>query len=310
MAKRLGVTLAVVVLLLLLSIGIYSLVFETGVPDPIVETAGVLPGSKVVTVSGEVERRDGQSPWRRARAGELLALEEELRTGAQSTVTVDVGGTAKVEVFPDSRFSVRDITETVAKVRLDHGRLSAEVYGRGKSKLRVETKGSDAVAEAEAGEFSMLSSGSGRVVVATRRGSVRLSAKNKTVIVETGQQSMVDGDRSPVGPMEIPTSLFLRVKRPKSVMQREKQGRIRGQTAPGAIVSVNGVRTPTDEHGEFSAVVGLEEGKNQIVVEAEDVLGRRLTDDYPEITVKSRIDEGRSKARWTGKSDEPAEVTW
>jgi ferric-dicitrate binding protein FerR (iron transport regulator) len=71
----------------------------------------------------------------------------------------------------------------------------------------VEAKGSDAVAETEKGEFSMLADGQGQVSVAARKGRVRLSAKNKTVDIEAGMLSTVQAETAPATPEPFSRSL-------------------------------------------------------------------------------------------------------
>ena len=50
-----------------------------------------------------------------------------------------------------------------------------------------------------------------------------------------------------------------------------------GQTAPGAVVSVNGVGVEVDERGGFSTTVALEQGPNIIDVVATNPDGRVLS---------------------------------
>ena len=182
--------------------------------------------------------------------------------------------------------------------------MSAAINGIGTSKLRVETEGSDAVAEADRGEFSMSSSGTGTVVVAARQGSVHVSAQQKTVTVSPGEQSVVTAGLPPTTPAAVPPALFLKVHGPKSAVQSDTRATISGTSVPGAIVSINGVHTAANERGEFSAIVPLNEGKNQIHVDAQDVLGRREQAAVADITVKSRVDKVTSKARWTSETDD------
>ena len=74
-----------------------------------------------------------------------------------------------------------------------------------------------------------------------------------------------------------PVPLFLVVTEPmdQSIVS-ESPLRLSGRTAPGAVVSVNGVSVPVDELGIFSTNVTLEPGANIIDVVASDADGAVL----------------------------------
>lgn len=54
---------------------------------------------------------------------------------------------------------------------------------------------------------------------------------------------------------------------------------VRGTTAPGAVVSVDGALADTDAAGNFACAVDLEEGANVIEVVASDLTGAQLAVD-------------------------------
>ena len=171
-------------------------------------------------------------------------------------------------------------------------------FGKGNGRLRVEVRGTDAAAEATRGRFAMLAGGSGEVDVATEEGSVRVSAQSKTVEVAAGQHSIVRPQRAPTQPEPIPPSLYLKLRSPDAVAQRSRRTTVRGQTTPGAVVRVNGVRAETGESGDFAATVPLEEGRNDLVVAVQDVTGRRVERKLPTITVDTSAPEVRGEVSW------------
>ena len=286
---------------------------KTTTPSPLGPTGGseeiATRGISVVSVAGAAERRFGNAEWTALTAGDGLQLDEAIRTGQDGHAVLDVGNVATVDVAARSEVAVREISRTVARVRVAEGRIGAVVRGKQGVKLKVEVSGSEAVAETEEGAFDLLSDGKGKVAVATRSGRVRLSAKNKTVEVASGNESVVNGDLPPSAPTPVPASLFLKVGAPPSRMQREKSTTIKGQTAPGVVVSVNGVRTATDEKGAFAATVDLAEGENPVVVEAEDASGRTKRVDLPSVTVKSAVAHVKSTARW-GEKAKKSKIKW
>ncbi|MCP4674031.1 MAG: FecR domain-containing protein [Deltaproteobacteria bacterium] len=262
------------------------------------------PPISVVEVEGSVQRKASDSKWIPVQTGDALLRDDAIRTDDGARAVLDIGKTATVEVSEKSEFSVREISQTVSKLRLEEGRISAVVTGDGGSVLKVEAKGSDAVAEMEKGEFAVLTDGKGQVSVATQKGQARLSAAGETVEIQAGMQSVVQPGGAPSGPEAIPKSLFLKVKRPSALVMRKKETVIEGRTNPGVVISVNHVQVAVDESGSFRKTVSLSEGKNQVVVAAEDVMGRREEEALPAITVDTKPPRVHSKIKWGNKTTE------
>jgi hypothetical protein len=304
MGKRIAVACAIAVALVLAGFGLYRLLFtqeeHTAPPPPSDAGAGVggLRRVKVVSVVGRVEKRRGEAPWTVVKTGDDMRQDEAIRTSNDGKATLDIGDIATVEVSARSEFTVRELSETASRVRLEEGRLAADVHGQSESTFKVEAKGSDAVAETKKGQFSVLTTGKGQVSVATKKGRVRLSAKNKTVEVTEGMQSVVLPEQPPGEAEPIPPSLFLKVAKPRTRVQREKETVVKGTTTPGAVVSINGVYAQADEEGQFEATVALSEGKNKITVEAQDASGQLKKAALPEITVDTRPPDVKTDVKW------------
>jgi hypothetical protein len=310
MGKRVAIAVAIIIVVVALGQGVYWLVFDAKEgPVPVPKStepkkpAAKVPQIEVLSVVGKVDRKGQGTDWVELRQGEHLKPQELIRTDKTGQAVLDVGKTATVTVESLSQFSVHEISRAAARVRIDVGRISAVVNGKSGSKLHVESKGSDAVAQTDKGEFSVLATGKGQVSVATKKGQVSFSAKGKTVEIKAGQQSTAWPELAPAEPTPIPTSLFLKVARPKKRIQRRKHTVISGRSAPGVVISIGGVRTQSDRDGKFKAKVTLNEGKNRLVVEAKDVAGNHQVAEVPMITVKSKIFKVRSKAgRWGTKT--------
>ena len=60
-----------------------------------------------------------------------------------------------------------EISDRLARARLGDGRITATVNGKPDARLEVSARGSDVVAQAEKGKFSVLSTGDGHVAVET-----------------------------------------------------------------------------------------------------------------------------------------------
>lgn len=296
MGKRVAIATAIAGALALVAAIVAGAVFGGGdaprAAAPASDAAAVAPdappergdGVTIVEVSGDVQRRSPGGDWVAARAGDELSPRDAIRTGADGAVSLRVGD-ADVRMDANTELAVPALQEAV-RVELSRGRIDAVVPGGGERPFGVGIEGADGVAETEAGEFSVLTSGDGEATVAVRAGTVRVTSGGETVEVPEGQLSRVRRGTAPTPPSEIPPSLFLKVQRGKRV-QRSKSLTVRGTTTPGAVISVNGVRVRVDHDGAFREQVELDEGDNAVVVESLDVTGRRERDEL-EVTVDSR----------------------
>jgi hypothetical protein len=310
--KRIAIAFGLVLVLAAAGYLVYRYVFELddtkpapvepAAPSPPVESPAAESGLiKVSSVEGKVERSHAGSSWTPVHSGDNLKLDESIRTDENGRAILDIGKQATVEMGSSSESSVKEISQEVSRLRLEQGRISTVVHGKGKSVFRVETRGSDAVAETDKGEFSVLSSGKGQVSVASHTGAVRLSARNKSIEVPAGTHSVVRKDLPPAPPKPIPASLFLKVGKPRSLIQRERNTTVSGTASPGAVVSINGVQAQVDQAGKFNATIPLREGNNRVVVVATDVTGRKKKTALPKITVDSQAPKVQSKVRWGAK---------
>jgi hypothetical protein len=293
MGRRIAVAFLVAILLFALGIVLQRALFSdggrpgsAGGPRPDSGTgddAQVLAGRvAVAAVQGTLERRSGGGAWTAVAPGTELGLDDELRTGADSSATLEIGKSVTVHVSERTGFTVAQVSNTVSRLRLEDGRVSSEVRGQEGFRFRVEVRGTDAVAESSSGRFVAFRRGEGPVTFAATEGKVRVTAKKETVEVKGGEQSVVPQGSSPAPPTQIPPSIFLKVGKPTAGRTPEEAS-LAGQTLPGAIVSVNGVQVPVESNGEFTSSVALREGDNEIVVKVEDPLGRSASETLPKI---------------------------
>ena len=277
-------------------------------PPPTVSSAA--PRVSVAEVQGGAERQAVSSTsWIQLRSGDTLAADEFIRTVDGGRATLEVGSGTRVALGSGARLSVREASGAGARLRLESGRLSASIPETGGTPLSIESAGSDAIAEATGGDFSMLSSGTGQVTVATQRGRVKLTANGTVVDVGPGEQARVHPGQPLEPPSAIPPSLFLKVVGSRSGVQRARTRTVEGRSSPGALIRVNGVRAVGEADGHFTATVPLEEGKNRIVVEAEDALGRTQRADAGTVTVRtgSGVD---GKTTWEDNTKAKGRVVW
>jgi hypothetical protein len=252
------------------------------------------------TLVGRVERQAPDGSWQPLRVNDEVREDDTIRTAGDAKVGIELGPNVTVEVSEGTEVRIEQITRSLSLVRLADGRIFSAVRGREGSSFRVEAQDSDAVAEANNAEFAMMTRDKGHVAVATTKGEVKLSAKGEAVAVGAGKQSRVTPGTAPSEPTEIPPALFLELGPPPPRRTAADHVTVTGRTSPGAVLNIRGQRrVVTDNRGDFSEVVALQEGENDIVVSVQDVLGRGASETLPRITVDVRV-----------RSAPTTEVTW
>jgi hypothetical protein len=228
---------------------------------------------RAAMIEGRVERRLAEDTWTAIAVGDTLEITDEIRSGPDALATFKVGEDTSVDVSENTEFGFIEISDAMSKIRLDDGRIAASSESR---KIRVEVKNSDAVAEAVGGSFAVLTEGQGNVTVAANRGEVALSAKGETVKLTEGTQSTVRKNKAPARPTEIPSSLFLNVRKPRAD-KRLVSTVIQGKSTPGSVINIRGKRLLVGKNGTFKKRVPLAVGSKNITVTVEDATGRKQT---------------------------------
>jgi hypothetical protein len=239
---------------------------------------------EVLEVQGAASKLAEEGSWVRIEPGEVLAVDEAVKTEPESQVTLKVGDQSTVELAENAEVRVREVSDSVQRLGLVKGRVSADYQEDGSRVLRIENEDGSAVAEVRKGAFSIANTGA-TVAVATETGSVDLSAGGERVTVAAGEQSVVARGDAPSRPKAIPVDVLLKVVDPGCRVQRERTIVIVGRTSPGSSVRINEVEAKVDVDGSFRARIPLIIGKNRIVVVTEDVLGRNKRRLFPCVTV-------------------------
>jgi hypothetical protein len=253
----------------------------------------------VISVRGLVQTRSADDPnWAEANEGQELSADDSVRTGRNAEAKLRVGNGVEVRLSPRSEFSIRELTEGVSRVRLEQGRVSASVDDNGDRVLRVEARGSDAVAETRGGRFGMVTDGKGQVAVATETGSVKLTSAGASVKVEAGTQSTVVQNQAPSAPTAVPKSLFLKVAPPPKTTTNQRRHVVSGTTAPGALVRAGDKVAVADARGKFRVPVTLQDGANRIVVDVTDPSGRETQQRLPKVVVDRKKPGIDAEMKW------------
>jgi hypothetical protein len=269
----------------------------TPAPEPEPEPEPELLEARVSAVVGDAEVfLPVEGRWRRVQVDQTLGPDAVLRT-KRGRVDLGIGTGIDVSVGPASQFRLRELSSRLSKVRLEGGRVTASVDGKDGPELLVQVSGAEAEARTNDGSFAMLRSENGQVTVASSRGRVRVSGGGQEVVVDKGQQSEVAPGLPPLAPGTIPGEVFIKLSQGQQRKLNQRSTLVEGETARGAVVSVNGIETPTDE-GRFSVRVPLREGKNDLEIIARDALGRESRKRVRGIDVDSKPPVLRGRVRW------------
>lgn len=243
----------------------------------------------IETVEGRAIRRvPGQAATPVVKGDRLPATSTVETTGGK--VTLLTQGGAQVVVSDESLLRVAEPGSDGVDIVLARGRAEAKTEGK---ELRMGFEGSDAVATAQDGEFAAVSDGSGQVAVASSRGEVELSAQGSSVTVREGEQSVVRPSMPPSAPTAIPSSFFLKVRKPGTT--RRPMAKLKGRTAPGSIVKVGDQSIAVGAGGQFETEVSLKNGRNSVTISARDAKGREAEKDVsivyerPDPTLRSKV---------------------
>ena len=226
----------------------------------------------VVTASrGKVELLHGGSgSWADVKVGDRLGAKDALRT-AVGEADLAVDG-VKVRIHEASRLDVKSVSKGSLRTRI-HGSLESEVDKTGK--LDVEIEGSDATAFSQGGHFFVTADGKGVIAVAAVTGSVHLSGNGKSVDIQKGEISRIQGAAAPSLPAAALRRVLLSVQWPSAQGTNQATVPIAGHVEPGSRVFVQGQPVAVEAGGSFRAEVPLKQGKQKIAVVTVDALGRR-----------------------------------
>jgi hypothetical protein len=244
-------------------------------PVVVPEKAPEKPKELVITdVTGTVEVRRADGTWVPVKPGHVLKPSEVLRTKDGSTALMR-GEAADVKLEPSTEMSMEEITDNASRFLLATGMATAEVHKGIRHTLEMRATGSDAVAVTTDGSFAMSNDGAGTVAVGTQKGEVTFKGNGKIVIVRAGQQSVVrPGSNGPSEPVDIPSSLLLKVQWP-SARQNKREIIVAGKVAPGTRLDIDGQTFSPGQDGTFTRTVSLKEGESEVKVRASSVGGNK-----------------------------------
>ncbi|MCK9522074.1 MAG: FecR family protein [Proteobacteria bacterium] len=234
------------------------------------------PEVRILRQSGDVRVRTGEGDWEASAPGQQLPVSAEVETGIGARVSLQIGELSTVDMMDSSRVTVRELSDSVQRMGLLGGRVSVNYEEKGERVLMIENASGTASARVRQGKFSMTNNGT-VIAVATETGSVDLTSAGKTVAVVSGLQASASDGEVPTQPGTISPQLILRLSDKACTRQKGTAVKVRGSVAPGTRVFVNQQPAKVNATGQFVADLQLERGKSNILIETEDVVGRRTT---------------------------------
>jgi hypothetical protein len=234
----------------------------------------------VSALEGPVETYH-RGQWYAVQAGDLLSLEDVLRTRAGGRAILRRAG-VKLEIRQNVDVRLDALAARAARFDLLRGgNVSAAVRSADES-VAIAARHTEAKNLGPA-RFVVSVGAEGLVYVAASEGQVRFTAAGKAVAVAAGQGSSALPGEAPRPAEALPDELFLSVFWPEPPTARLGPGapptplgpaQLRGATHPSTRVRVNGVEAPVGPDGAFAVPVELAPGDNRLLVEAEDLVGR------------------------------------
>lgn len=222
-------------------------------------------------VSGQVSlegpERDGS-----AERGTELRPEDQVKTGDGRAI-LELDGGSRVRIGPSSSVVIDAIDATGVTLDLEGGALKATVRPESGPLL---VNGAGMTVQATDADFGIGidPAASELLVVEATRGEVAVMGADVPRLA-AGSRAVIQRRRASVG--AIPDDLLLSVAWPEPTRTRAQSTVISGKTVPGARVRLEGrfgeLTVHADGRGHFETTVPLEEGENDLVVRAWDLLG-------------------------------------
>lgn len=241
------------------------------------------------------------SPREALASGVELRPEDVIETVEGASVVLAAGESYQVVLEGAARFAVKEIAAEVSRFRVEDGLVTATV--RHEPGRAVVVEASEAEARTRGGTMSVASVG-GRAVVGVTAGEAELESAGKRVTILPGQGSTATPGAAPTPPTALPRSLLLKVDWPPFRETNRRKLVVRGQTVPGAVLTLGGQRVEVGTDGRFTHTVWLREGAQALDAVARDVAGRRERSRSQTVILDTRAPDTRFDTRslWKGGS--------
>jgi len=223
----------------------------------------------LTSVDGEVLRTDVNGDSQVAAEGSRLFSNDQLTVGTNGHAVISVDEQTQLTLEADSSIRVLAVDTRGIRVELEDGRVQARVRP-GSPSLNITNRGR-AVTSTDA-DFTVATDNSGTLVAEASHGSLSLQGFDSLTQVSPGERlNAMSGQGAVLG--EITEDLLLEVQWPEEELTRLTDLPIEGKTAPFAMVEILNHQVRAGADGHFHLDVSLEEGRNDVQVLAQDVMG-------------------------------------
>lgn len=230
----------------------------------------------VLRIDGTAERKSRGGQWSPMAQGDILSVEDSVRTKEESTLLLGLGTSSTIELNNASEIEVRELSGAVQRLGLVKGRASVDYRANGDRILNIENSDGTIVAKVDEGKFSILNNGR-LVAVATETGSVDLSSDGQHVTVPQGMESVAVYGEAPTKPYQISAGAYLKLSAGACRQQNENIAIVRGAVSIGSVVFINKHSIKINTDGSFIASVHLLSKNNKVTMKTTDVWGKTVS---------------------------------
>ena len=227
----------------------------------------------VSTLTGTVEVSLAGGAWQAAGVRDPMADGDRIRTAADGEVTL-THQSSHVTVRASTQIEVSQLNAGSSRFQLAEGQIFVEARG---DKVSMRTR-SGANVDAEDAGVGMTVKPNGWAQVIVKRGTADFTSMDQTEHLTEGQEAHAEAGGRPSKPAPIPDVLLLNVRFPDAETFNSKVARVEGKADPGSRVRVASHEVEVGADGVFAAEVVLDEGINEIRVEATDSVGNSRTE--------------------------------
>ena len=233
---------------------------------------------------GEVTKQLGKNPmWRPVKVGDKLKQADQLCTGKNSTAVLRLDGADSTLVYVAPNTLLKIISLSTAKTG---GRQSQFLESRGgvNSKVRgllnrdstLEIRTPACMGGVRGTELAVTASTEGLTAFGVTEGAVAVTAQGQEVALPTGTMNRTKPGEAPTPPEPLPTSLEITLEQPApDLITNQPALELRGRTAVGALLSLNGDDLLVRDDGTFSATATLKEGDSFFTFRGTDVANNK-----------------------------------
>lgn len=231
---------------------------------------------RLTKVEGALKLRPVGGAERELKVGDAVASSDEVFAGAGVSGELSLQG-ASIAIGAETQVQFRGEVGDALQFFITGGNVQASASATAIEFLAAGTSGRVRVQNAAA---RLLADGNNGLVAYSERGNVYVNNAGQTIVLAAGQGTRIVAQRAPAPAWKLPASMLLKVGWPKESELAVRRIKLGGTVTPGALVraqtsSAAPLRVLAAENGEFVVEIKLDEGNNDVLIQTDDVLGKR-----------------------------------